>query len=183
MQVLARNWWALALRGLFAVLFGIAAFAWPGLTLTVLVILFGSYVLVDGIFALVAAVRAAEAHERWWPFVLEGLVGIAGGLVTFVWPGITALVLLLLIAWWAIITGILEIWAAIHLHREMSGEWALWLGGLASVGFGLVLLFRPGVGALAVAWLIGFYALVFGVLLLTLAFRLKRFVGQKPALV
>jgi len=182
MEVLARNWWALALRGLFAILFGLLAFAWPGLTLAALVILFGAYALVDGVFALLAAVRAAEAHERWWLFVLEGLAGIAAGLLTFMWPGITALALLYLIAWWAVITGIFEIAAAIRLRKEISGEWALGLGGAASVIFGLVLLFRPGVGALAVIWLIGTYAFVFGVLLLMLGFRLRRHSGQKPAL-
>jgi len=180
--VLARNWWALALRGFLALLFGFLAFAWPGLTLAALVILFGAYVLVDGIFALVAAVRAAEAHERWWMFVLEGIAGVAAGLITFMWPGITGLVLLFLIAWWAIITGVFEIGAAIRLRREMAGEWALGLGGLASVIFGLLLLFRPGAGALAVIWLIGLYAVVFGVLLLMLAFRLRAHPGHKPAL-
>ncbi len=182
MEVLARNWWALALRGLFAVLFGLLAFAWPGVTLAALVILFGAYALVDGIFALIAAVRAAEAHERWWLFVIEGLAGIAAGLLTFMWPGITALVLLYLIAWWAVITGVLEIAAAIRLRKEISGEWALVLGGVASVIFGFLLLLRPGVGALAVVWLIGIYALLFGALLLTLAFRLRGHSGQRPAL-
>ena len=180
--VLARNWWALALRGLLAVLCGLLAFALPGLTLAALVILFGAYSLVDGIFALITAVRAAEAHERWWLFVLEGLAGVAAGLITFMWPGITALVLLFLIAWWAIITGIFEIAAAVRLRKEITGEWALALGGVASVIFGLVLLFRPGVGALAVIWLIGTYAVVFGLLLLLLAFRLRGHSGQKPAL-
>lgn len=182
MDVLARNWWALALRGLFAVLFGLLAFAWPGLTLAALVILFGAYSLVDGVFGLVAAVRAAEAHERWWLLVLEGLAGIAVGLITFMWPGITALVLLYLIAWWALVTGVFEIAAAIRLRKEISGELTLVLGGAASVIFGLVLLFRPGVGALAVIWLIGTYALVFGGLLLMLAFRLRGHSGQRPAL-
>jgi uncharacterized membrane protein HdeD (DUF308 family) len=180
--VLARNWWALALRGLLAVLFGLLAFALPGLTLTALVILFGAYALVDGIFALITAVRAAEAHERWWLLVLEGLAGVAAGLITFMWPGITAFVLLVLIGWWAIITGIFEIAAAVRLRKEIRGEWALALGGVASVIFGLVLLFRPGVGALAVIWLIGTYAVVFGLLLLLLAFRLRGHSGQKPAL-
>jgi uncharacterized membrane protein HdeD (DUF308 family) len=180
--VLARNWWALALRGLLAILFGLFAFALPGLTLTALVILFGAYALVDGIFALITAVRAAEAHERWWLLVLEGLAGVVAGLITFMWPGITAFVLLVLIAWWAIITGIFEIAAAVRLRKEIAGEWALALGGVASVIFGLVLLFRPGVGALAVIWLIGTYAVVFGLLLLLLAFRLRGHSGQKPAL-
>ncbi len=182
MDVLVRNWWALALRGLFAILFGLLALAWPSLTLAALVILFGAYSLVDGIFALVAAVRVAEAHERWWLLVLEGLAGIAAGLITFMWPGITALVLLYLIAWWAVVTGVFEIAAAIRLRKEISGEWALVLGGAASVIFGLVLLFRPGIGVLAVIWLIGTYALVFGALLLMLAFRLRGHSGQRPAL-
>ena len=182
MGVLARNWWALALRGLLAIVFGLVAFALPGPTLAALVILFGAYALVDGIFALVAAVRAAEAHERWWLFVLEGIAGIAAGLITFAWPGITALVLLYLIAWWAIITGIFEIAAAIRLRKEITGEFWLALGGAASVIFGLILLFRPGVGALAVIWLIGTYALVFGLLLVMLGFRLRGHSGQKPAL-
>ncbi len=182
MGVLARNWWALALRGVFGVLFGLAAFAWPGLTLVVLVLLFGSYIFVDGVFALIAAVRAAEAHERWWLLVLEGVVGVVGGLVTFLRPDITGLWLLLLIAWWAIITGVLELGAAIRLRKEMRGEWALGLGGVASVVFGLLLLFRPATAALAVVWLIGTYALVFGLLLLVLGFRLRGYVGQKPAL-
>ncbi len=182
MGVLARNWWALALRGLLAIVFGLLAFALPGVTLAALVILFGAYALVDGIFALVAAVRAAEAHERWWLFVLEGIAGIAAGVITFMWPGITALALLYLIAWWALITGIFEIAAAIRLRKEISGEWVLALGGVASVIFGVLLLMRPGVGALAVIWLIGTYALVFGLLLLILGFRLRGHSGQKPAL-
>ncbi len=181
MQVLARNWWALALRGLFAILFGVAAFAWPGLTLAALVILFGAYALVDGVFALIAAVRAAEAHARWWLFVLEGLAGIIVGIITFVWPGITALVLLYLIAWWALITGVFEIAAAIRLRKEISREWTLVLGGLASIIFGLLLLYHPGAGALAVVWLIGLYALVFGVLFLMLGFRLRGHGAQMPA--
>ncbi len=182
MQVLARNWWALALRGVFAILFGVAAFAWPSLTLAALVILFGAYALVDGVFALVAAVRAAEAHERWWLFVLEGLVGIVIGIITFIWPGITALVLLYLIAWWALITGVFEIAAAIRLRRQIKHEWTLVLGGLASVVFGLLLFYRPGAGALAVVWLIGTYALIFGVLFLMLGFRLRGHAGQMPAM-
>lgn len=181
MQVLARNWWALALRGLFAILFGVAAFAWPNLTLAALVILFGAYALVDGVFALVAAVRAAEAHERWWLFVLEGLAGIVVGIITFIWPGITALVLLYLIAWWALITGVFEIAAAIRLRKQIRQEWTLVLGGLASVVFGLLLFYRPGAGALAVVWLIGTYALIFGVLFLMLGFRLRGHARQMPA--
>lgn len=181
MEVLARNWWVLALRGLVGVLFGLLALAWPGLTLGVLVLFWGAYALVDGVFALAAAVRAAERHTRWGALLVEGIVGMAAGIVTFLWPGITALILLLLIAFWAIVTGILEIGAAIRLRREITDEWALALGGIASVIFGVLLLIRPGIGALAVVWLIGAYALFFGLLLLVLAFRLRSHHGQTAA--
>lgn len=177
MHVLARNWWALALRGLFGVLFGLLTLAWPGLTLAALVLLFGAYALVDGVFAIIAAVRAAEAHTRWLWLAIEGLAGVVAGLIAFVRPGLTALVLLYLIAWWAIFTGIFEIGAAIRLRKEIAGEWLLALSGVASVVFGILLLLFPGAGALAVVWLIGVYALVFGILLLVLAFRLR---GHAP---
>ena len=178
---LARNWWALALRGLFAILFGILAFIWPGVTIGALVILFGAYALVDGIFALVGALRAAEAHQRWWPFVWEGLLGIAAGLIAFIYTGMTALVLLYIIAFWAIVTGIFEISAAIRLRREITGEWALGLAGLASLVFGILLIVYPGAGVLTVIWLIGAYAIAFGVLLLIVAFRLRG-MGTGPVL-
>ncbi len=171
--ILARNWWAIALRGLFAVLFGVAAFVWPGITLVVLVLLWGAYALVDGIFALVAAVRAAERRGTWWPLVLEGILGIVAGVLTFIWPGITALVLLYLIAAWAILTGIAEIVAAVRLRRVLTGEWLLGLAGVVSIIFGVLLIVFPGAGALAVIWLIGAYALVFGIVLIVLGFRLR----------
>jgi uncharacterized membrane protein HdeD (DUF308 family) len=173
MVVLARNWWAVALRGVAAVLFGVAALIWPGLTLGILVLLFGAYVLVDGIFALILAIQRATHHTRWWPLLLEGLAGIVVGLLTFFWPGITALVLLVLIASWAIVTGFLELIAAMELRREIANEWLLGLSGLASVLFGVLLILMPGAGALALVWLIGVYALVFGILLLGLAYRLR----------
>jgi uncharacterized membrane protein HdeD (DUF308 family) len=173
LSVLARNWWALALRGLFAVLFGLITLLWPGLTLIVLVIVFGAYVLVDGIFAIIAAVRAAETRQRWVTLALEGVAGIVAGILTFLWPNITALVLLYLIAIWAIVTGVLEIGVGAHLRHHVAGEWALILGGIVSLLFGVLLILFPGAGALAVVWLIGIYALVFGLLMLVLAVRLR----------
>jgi len=173
LYILARNWWAIALRGLFAVLFGIAAFVWPGLTLAALVILWGAYALVDGIFNLVAALRAAQKKMTWWPLVLEGILGIAAGVVAFLWPGITALALLYLIAAWAILTGIVEIIAAVRLRHAISGEWMLGLAGLLSIVFGVILIAAPGAGALAVIWMIGAYAVVFGIVLIALGFRLR----------
>lgn len=172
-NAVARNWWMLALRGLIAILFGLATFVWPGITLFVLVLLFGAYAFVDGIFALVAAFSDRAGKQRWWVLLLEGLAGIAAGILTFLWPGMTAFVLLYLIAAWAVVTGVLEIAAAIRLRQEIEGEWLLALGGVASIIFGILLAIWPGTGALAVVWLIGSYALVFGVVMLLLAFRLR----------
>lgn len=171
--VLTRNWWALAIRGLFAVIFGILAFAMPRVTLAALLLLFGAYAIADGVFAIIAAVRAAGGARRWWWLVLEGILSIAVGVLTFVMPGITALFLLYLIAFWAILTGAFEIGIAIRLRKEITGEWLMALSGIASVLFGALLVFFPGAGALAVIWWIGAYAIVFGALLLALAFKLR----------
>jgi uncharacterized membrane protein HdeD (DUF308 family) len=168
-DVLARNWWAIALRGLLAVLFGLAAFFWPGISLVVLVALFGAYALVDGIFAIVSAFKTKD----WWPLLLEGAAGIAAGALTFLWPGITALALVYVIAAWAIVTGIFEIIAAVRLRKEIENEWLLGLGGLASVVLGVIMIAAPGAGALGLVWAIGAYALVFGVTLIALGFRLR----------
>ena len=170
---LARNWWLLAIRGVLSILFGIAAFVWPGLTLTVLVILFGAYAVVDGIFAIIAGISGRNQYERWWLLIIEGIAGIAVGVLAFVWPDITALVLLIFIAAWAIVTGIFEIAAAIRLRRYVEGEWMLALAGIASVIFGILLVLFPDAGALAVVWLIATYAVIFGILMLVLAFRLR----------
>jgi len=170
--VLTRNWWALALRGIFAILFGLAAFVIPGITLAVLVALFGAYAVVDGVLAIVAGVRAAERHERWWSLVVKGLAGIVAGVLAFIWPALTALALLYLIAGWAIVTGVLEIVAAVHLHRA-HGEWLLILNGVLSILFGLFAIVWPGAGVLTLLWMIGVYAIVFGAVLLVLAFRLR----------
>lgn len=181
---LSRNWWMLAVRGAVAVLFGIMAFIWPGLTLWALVFLFGAYVLIDGVFALVTAFTGREDNDRWWVLLLEGLAGIAAGLVAFIWPGMTAFVLVYLIAAWAIVTGIIEIAAAIRLRKEIEGEWVLALSGLASIIFGALMVLWPGAGALAVVWLIAAYAIFFGILLIFLAFRVRNrgvdFGGQMP---
>lgn len=171
--ILARNWWALALRGLFAILFGLMAFAWPASTLGALVLLYGAYALADGSFAVAAAVVGRTGGFPWWAMLAEGLLGIGTGMVTFLWPGITLFVLLCLIAAWAIATGALEIVAAIRLRREIEGEWVLALVGALSIAFGTGLIVSPGAWTLAVVWMIGSYAIVFGVLLLALAFRLR----------
>ena len=170
---LAGGWWLVALRGALAIVFALLAFFWPGVTVAALVLLFGSYALVDGLFAVGATISAIRRQGRWWPFLVEAVLGIGMGVVTFLWPGVTALALLYLIAAWAIATGIFEILAAIELRKAIEGEWMLILAGALSIAFGLLLIFFPGAGALAVLWMIAAYALVFGVLLLVLAFRLR----------
>jgi len=182
MMSLSQNWWMMILRGVLAIMFGVAAFVWPGLTWFSLVILFGAYALVDGVIALAAGLQNAGDSPRWWVFLLEGIIGIGAGITAFLWPGLTAYVLLMVIASWAIITGILEIAAAIRLRREITNEWALAFGGLLSVGLGVLLFMRPVLGGLALVWTIGAYALLFGVLLIALGFRLRSVnVPARPA--
>jgi len=168
---LAQHWWVIGLRGLAAILFGVLAFVWPGMTLAVLVLLFGAYALVDGVLTLIAAFRGGVQHRI--VMLVEGVVSVLAGLAAFVWPGLTALVLLYIIAFWAIVTGVLEIVAAIRVRRAISNELGLVIGGVLSVVFGVVLLIAPGAGALAVIFLIGAYAVVFGIALLGLAWRLR----------
>jgi uncharacterized membrane protein HdeD (DUF308 family) len=168
---LPRHWWVVALRGLAAIVFGILAFVWPGLTLTVLVLLFGAYAIVDGVLALYAALRSGG--KQVWVSLLEGVVGIAAGLVAFFLPGLTALALLFVIAAWAIVTGVLEVIAAVRLREVIEHEWMMIFSGALSVIFGILLVAQPGAGALAVVWLIGTYAVIFGVSLVVLAWRLR----------
>lgn len=171
---LAKNWWLLLLRGIAAIIFGILAFAWPGITLLSLVILYGAYALVDGVLSIAAAIGGGGgAAPRWW-LVVVGLLGIAAGLLTFFWPQITALVLLMFIGVWALIHGVFEIIGAIRLRKEIDNEWMLILSGALSVLFGAAMLVMPGAGALALIWVIGAYSIIFGILFVGFAFRLKK---------
>ena len=173
LEKFTRNWWMFAVRGVVAVIFGVVALIWPGQTLQALVLVFGAYALVDGIFAMFAGIASRRYFERWWAVLLEGVVGVVIGLLTFFWPNITALVLLYFIAAWALITGIFEIVAAIQLRRVITGEWMLILGGLLSILFGVLLFVFPGAGAVSVIWMIGIYAIVFGISEIIFAFRLR----------
>jgi uncharacterized membrane protein HdeD (DUF308 family) len=179
LTTLAEYWWTLVLRGVAAVIFGILAYVWPGITFTVLVLFFGAYALWDGVFALIAAFRTQA--ERRWPLVLEGLVGVAAGLLTFIWPGAATLALLIIIGAWALVTGIFEIVAAIRLREEIEGEWLLLVSGLLSVLFGIAIAIWPAAGLVAVTWLIGAYSIVFGILLIVLGFRLRNWRKQRLA--
>ena len=165
---LAAQWSTLAIRGAAALAFGILSFVWPAITLKALVLLWGIYALLDGGIAFIGGLRT-----KVWSLVLIGVVGIIAGIVTFRYPGLTALILLYVIAAWAIATGLIAIYIAISLRRELTNEWVLALAGALSVAFGVMLIARPGAGALSVVFIIGSYAVLFGILLLTLAFKLK----------
>jgi uncharacterized membrane protein HdeD (DUF308 family) len=176
--ILSRSWWVLLLRGLVAIAFGALAWLQPGISLAALVLLFGVYSMADGILGVWTAIAGRREHEHWWVLLLGGLLGIGVGILTFLAPGVTALALVLYIAVWAIATGVLQIVAAIRLRKEIQGEWLLILGGLASLVFGVLLMARPGAGAVSLLWLIGAYAIVFGVLLVLLAFKVRTLVAQ-----
>lgn len=167
------NWWVMALRGILALLLGLVAFAAPGAALTVLVSFFGAYALVDGVFALMAAARWGHADERWWLLLLEGIVGVGVGVFVFAHPAATALALITLVGIWAVVTGLVEIAAAIRLRRLITGEWFLGVSGALSILFGIALLAVPGAGLLVWIYVLGVYALLYGGSMLALAFRLR----------
>jgi uncharacterized membrane protein HdeD (DUF308 family) len=169
---LAKNWWLVLLRGICAIIFGILAFVWPGITLLTLVILYGAFALADGVFALSAAVMGGSPAPRWW-LAIAGLLGIGAGVLTFLWPGITALVLLFFIAGWAIASGVMQIVGAIRLRKEIEGEWLLIAVGVLSVIFGIALIVQPGLGLLTLVFIVGFYAIAYGILLVMLSLRLR----------
>lgn len=175
LEVMSRNWWILLVRGIAAVLFGIAVLVWPGIALTVLVLLWGAYALVDGVFTIVLGFQGRTYYRDWWVTVLEGVVSIIAGVVALLWPGVTAVALLYVVAIWAIITGMLEIVAAIQLRKEISGEFWLVLGGVLSVALGVLLTIFPGAGMVSLLVVLGIYAITFGVALIILSFRVRGF--------
>lgn len=177
-RMLGKNWWLVALRGLLALIFGVLALAWPGITLLVLVIFFGAYSLVDGVTGVIRGIRARKCMPRWWLVLLNGLLGIAVGIIAFVWLGITALALLILIGAWAIALGVIEIWAGIEGRKVISDHWWLIISGVLGVVFGILLLALPVAGALAIVWLIGVFAILEGVLFIWTGFKLRSAIRQ-----
>jgi len=175
--LLAQNWWAIALRGVFAIIFGIIALLMPGAAMLALVLLFAAYLLVDGIFAIIAAVRAARRQERWGWLIFEGLVDLVTGGIAAVWPLITIVAFALLMGAWAIVTGALLLGASYRLNVP-HGRWLMALAGAISVIWGVLLIIWPLIGALVLTWWMAAYALIFGVAMLVLAFRLRR---RRPA--
>src|SRR5260221_8889479 len=176
---LARNWWLVALRGVLAILFGIVAILLPGPTLAALVLLFAAYMVVDGVLAIVAAVRAARRHERWGWLIFEGIVDLAAAAIAFLFPVATIFAFVLLMGAWAIISGAM-LWAAAFRLNLAHGRWLMAFGGIVSVIWGFLLILWPVIGALVLTWWIGAYALIFGVALLVLAFRLRRRAHEAP---
>lgn len=173
LNITARNWWLLALRGLLAIIFGLTLFVYPGLALQALVTVFAVYALIDGVLTIMNALGQREHNSRWWVNLLEGVIGVVAGVVALLLPGITALALLYLIAFWAIATGVMQILTAIELRHVIKNEVLLGMAGAASILFGLLIALFPGSGALAILWLIGGYSIVFGLLLIMLAFRVR----------
>lgn len=172
-SALHRSWWLLLLRGIIAIAFGVATFVWPQISLLSLILVYGIYAVADGILALVAAIRGGGIAPRWW-LALSGVVSLLAGGLAFAWPGLTALVLVYLIGFWSILRGIIEIVGAIRLRKEIENEWTLIAAGALSVIFGLILVFAPGSGALGLLWLIAAWAILFGGLLIFLAFRVRK---------
>ena len=182
LDAITKRWWTLAVRGGAGIVFGVLAIAWPGISLLALVLLWGAYALIDGAAAIAMAIRAGSEGRRWgWP-LFEGIVGVAAAFFTAVSPGITALALLMLIAFWAVLTGIAEIGMAIELRRQIRGEWLLALSGVLSIVFGVLTVIFPGAGALTLVTVIGAYAIVFGVLLTVLGFRIRSIAHREEQL-
>ncbi len=170
---IVRHWWALVLRGILAVIFGILVLVWPGIALASLVLVIGVYFFVDGLFAVAGSLTHREHYQHWWLTLIEGIIGIIAGIVAFVYPGLTAFTLLYIIGFWAILTGVFEVLAAFRLREVIHKEWILALVGIVSLLFGLFILFFPGEGALAILGIIAGYAILSGVLMILLGIRLR----------
>ncbi|MEV0144550.1 MULTISPECIES: HdeD family acid-resistance protein [unclassified Nonomuraea] len=172
MEQIARIWWLILIRGIAALIFGILALIWPGKTLLIVVIFFAAYAIVEGIFAIFAGARHSAQSRAW--LIISGILGVVAGIVAFLWPGITSLALLYVVAFWAIFAGITEIVAGIQLRKVVDNEWMLIIGGILSIIFGVLLLIWPGAGLLTLIWLVGVFAVVYGIAMIVLSFRVKK---------
>lgn len=169
-----KYWWAFLLRGILAVLFGIFSLVWPLASIAAMVLLFGAFVFIDGLVTVIHSVQMRETEDRWWVLLLEGLAGIGVGLITFFYPEVTAILLVILIAIWAIATGVIELIAAVRLRNEIKGEWLLGAAGVLSILLGILFMFMPVMGSVVIAYWIGAYALVFGITLIVLGTRMRK---------
>lgn len=182
-EIIINKWWVFLLRGLVAILFGLLALIWPQITLLTLVVLFGAFVLLDGIFSVIAGVTSRKENFYWWTLLFTGLLEIAIGLLTLIWPNVTGTILLYLIASWAVIIGILDIVLAIQIRREIKNEWMLIIDGVFSVLIGVLLFIFPAASAVALAWLIGLFAILLGIVFTILAFRLRGLIRNLERLI
>jgi uncharacterized membrane protein HdeD (DUF308 family) len=173
LTIVTRNWWVVALRGVLAILFGVLALFWPGLALATLVLLFGAFAFANGVLATWAAHAMRKRHQTWKPFLMEGIAGIIFGIFVLLWPEMTAIALILLVAAWALVTGVVQVAAAIRLRQDIEGEWMLALSGILSILLGFLFALWPGAGLVAVTWIIGFYAVLFGAAMVALSLRLR----------
>lgn len=181
LTTMTRYWWLMALRGAFAVLFGFAAILWPGIAFTTLVLLFGAFAFASGVITTWTALSLRKQKENWTTFLIQGLCNLAIGLIALFWPFVTAGAIILLIAAWALISGLIEVAAALRLRREIENEWMMILSGGLSILLGLLFGMFPAAGIWVVTWLIGVFAVVIGVALIQLALRLRRMHGQAAA--
>ncbi len=180
-QVVLRNWWMVALRGVLAILFGLIALFFPRIALLAFVYVFAAYSIVDGLVAVIVSIRERESLSRWGWVLAEGILSVVAGVIAAVYPGLTALVLLYVVAAWAILTGITEIVAAFSIREQASREWALGAAGVLSIVFGIILFISPGAGLLALLWVVGLYAILFGILFLVRAFQLRSWASSVTA--
>jgi len=172
-NAVARNWWLVVLRGILAILFGLTAFVWPAYTWIVLVFMFGIYTLVGGLAAVGTGLSRAKDSSRWWTSLLKGMISISAAVIALIWPQLTGLIMVLVITGGAVLTGVLEIIAAIHLRHEINNEWLLAVGGIVSIALGVFLFLQPVAGGIAILWTVAAFVVIFGVLLIALGFRLK----------
>jgi uncharacterized membrane protein HdeD (DUF308 family) len=178
-QVVLQNWWMLALRGGLAIIFGLIALFFPGIALLAFIAVFAAYAIIDGIVAVVVAIRERGSLSRWGWVLVEGILSIFAGIFALFYPRETALILLYIVAAWAILTGIMEIVSAVTLREYLSQEWALIIAGVLSIVFGIILFARPGVGLLSILWLVGVYSIIFGVLFIVRAFQLRSWASSR----
>jgi uncharacterized membrane protein HdeD (DUF308 family) len=181
LEMICRRWWVLLVRGIIAILLGICAIVWPGITLVALAYVFGTFSLIDGVVSLIIGFRGESDGTVWWTMVLLGVIAIAAGIIAFAWPGLTLLVLVTIIAVSAILRGAIEIAAAIRLRKEIDDEWVLGLSGVLSILFGVLIIARPGAGLIAIALLIGAYMMATGIFAVALSLRLRRMGSALPA--
>ena len=179
LELVARSWWVYIVRGVLALVFGLFAYLNPAITMKILLIFFGIFIFIEGLLAIVGSIAGRKYSDIWWLVLLEGIAGVIIGVITFTRPAVTGMVLIVFVALWAIWSGLFRIITAIRLRKELDSEWLLIFGGIISILFGVMLFAHPGAGIVAIAWLIGFFASMSGILMITFGIKARKF--QKEA--